>query len=285
MTTEAPPAELTFETDFTRHIFSLFASLYDSRASPYLGPIPPPEGEESALDDDAAPPLDTSLCDFRLRLSYTNEVDARPNVLDELAAKGEAIVIAAADPKALTPIILGDRLPARTVTGKPLDADFQTRRKEALLKTRKVADKRRKAAIDERRLATMKTAQSSLAERQEILRQLQEIRRAEKEQREGSPSLIWAWSQDRKKAMLERRKHLDERRALEWQQVEDARRSVQNVSYHSQRSPDRVRSPRKEEREVSARETRSQVGKAHRQYNEENIKPTKSLRTSPRLPA
>jgi hypothetical protein len=84
--------------------------------------------------------------------------------------------------------------------------------------------------------------------------------------------------------MLERRKHLDEKRALEWQQVEGARRSVQNVSYHSQLSPDRAKSPRKEEREVSARETRNQVGKAHRQYNEENIRATKSLRNSPKGP-
>jgi hypothetical protein len=43
----------------------------------------------------------------------------------------------------------------------------------------------------------------------------------------------------------------------------------------------RAKSPRKEEREASARETRSQVGKTHRQYNEENSKATKSLRNAP----
>jgi hypothetical protein len=280
---ESGQQELTLEQDFTRHIFSLFGSLYDSRASPYIGPIPPPDGEEPAPDDDAMPPLDASLCDFRLRLSYTNEVDSRPAVLDELAAKGEAIVISAADPKSISTIVLGDKLPARTVSGRSADADFQARRKEALLRSRKVAEIRRKTAVEERKLDSAKVSETHRQERAAILRRLQEIRQAEKDQRDDSPTLIHEWALERKRLMIERRKHLDERRAIEWQQVEEARKSIQNVSYRSQYAS--AKSPEKEDRGKGGKSwvARKEAGKAVRKYNEENSKAAKPLRTSSKV--
>ena len=149
---------LSFEADFTRHIFSLFASLYDSRASPYIGPMPPTEEAPVEEEDDleSEPPFASSLCDFRLRTAYQNEVDSRPQVLEEMAAKAETIQGNASNPDAPKELILGERLPARLASGKTSEIELRKQRLEAIEKSRRCAELRKDRENEERRKRAQK---------------------------------------------------------------------------------------------------------------------------------
>ena len=260
-----PP--LTFEADFTRHIFSLFASLYDCRASPYIGPIPEteePHGEEEESDLETFPPFDSSLCDFRLRNAYQNEIDSRPQVLDELTAKAEGIQSSAKSPDAPKEIILGERLAPRTVAGKTSEVELRRQRNEAMMRSLRAQEWRRERAAEERRKRAQRVVDVDRKERKEILKYVQDMRKADVEAKHERAN-------ERRSAMLKRRREMEERRNQETRQTEEARKMIMSIAF---RSP--VKDLNKTMGEIDqeqrdqakkAREARLAAGEAAKQHN------------------
>jgi hypothetical protein len=275
---QAPPEELTFEADFTRHIMSLFTSLFDSRACPYMGPIAPSTDAQVAAEPEVPdlPGFDTSLCDFRLKLSYQNEVNDRPAILDQLAAKSDALRANVAKPGAETKVVLGDPLPARTPEGKPADAERQAARLQAAKKCKKAAMYRRTTSLDQRRNAAKTTAGEGRRDWEWLMRQVNEIRQAELEVRKE-------FAAERKRKMILKRKEMEALRTDEYWKTKGCEATVRNVSYRSPKF-DRTGSPITEEspREIGARsrERRLEAGEAAKKHNEETIRATRELKTA-----
>lgn len=257
---------LSFEADFTRHIFSLFASLYDSRASPYIGPMPPAEDGPGEEEDDleSEPPFASSLCDFRLRTAYQNEVDSRPQVLEEMAAKAETIQGNVNNPDSPKELILGDRLPARMASGKTSEFELQKQRREAVEKARRVAEVRKDREAEERRKRAQKVLDVDRRERKDILAHIQKLRQADVEARHER---VLA----RRRAMEKRRKEMEERRQREFVQTEEARRAVMSISYRPKnREPPRMIGDAEHEQRqesIRQRQIRLAAGEAARQRN------------------
>jgi hypothetical protein len=252
---------------------SLFGSLYDSRASPYIGPIPPsdPPADLPTPELPEVAPFESSLCDFRLKLAFANDIDNRQSVLDGLAAKAATLQANAAKPDAPTKVVLGERLPARTATGKNAEAARQEGRLAATAKIQKAALYRKNHALDDRKSNTRRLAEGSRRDEQALLRQIQEIRSAEFAVRHE-------FAEARKLQMIRRKKDMDARRAEELAQTEEARRTVESISYRS--ATFRPESPRSDERleKKKSRELRLEAGEKARKLNEKTIKPSKELR-------
>ena len=258
---------LSFEADFTRHIFSLFASLYDSRASPYIGPMPPTEEAPVEEEDDleSEPPFASSLCDFRLRTAYQNEVDSRPQVLEEMAAKAETIQGNASNPDAPKELILGERLPARLASGKTSEIELRKQRLEAIEKSRRCAELRKDRENEERRKRAQKVLDVDRRERKDILAHIRKLREADFEARHERAAA-------RRRAMEKRRKEMEERRQQEFYQTEEARKAVMSISYRSPRGKEVQRMIGDAENEQRAesirqRQARWAAGEAARQRN------------------
>jgi hypothetical protein len=253
---------------------SLFGSLYDSRACPYIGPIPPtdPPAEPPVTELPDPAPFESSLCDFRLKLAFANDVDNRQAILDGLAAKSATLKANVAKPDAPTTVILGDRLPARTPAGKNAEAERQATRQAATVKLHKAALYRRTHQLDDRKTATKRLSESMRRDEQALLREIQEIRTAELAVRHE-------FAEARKLQMIRKKEEMDARRAEEFAQAEEARRTVESVSYRSQSF--RAEPPRPTEplEKGKSRQLMVDAGKAAYEHNKKTVKATKELRS------
>ncbi|OHT11592.1 inner centromere protein [Tritrichomonas foetus] len=269
---------LSLEADFTRHVLSLFGSLFDYRAAPYIGPIPPDDIQPEEEEEDTyepPPPFSSSLCDFRLRASYKQDVDSHPALIDELTAKGETIIENTKNPESQT-IILGERLAARSMSGKTTETELKMKRNEALEKSRQAASARRKKFIDARKNATMELAQREREDYKELMREFEKMKKAEMKQRQ-------AFAEVRREAMVKRREEQLKKRAIEIRKQEEARRTVENVTYRSQMFPtantQNIETLDREARQEMMRsvKTRREIGQRINQRNKETIKPKQRL--------
>lgn len=271
--------ELTFEQDFTRHIFSLFGSLYDARASPYIGGIPPEEiNEEEDLDVEELPTLDSSLCDFRLKNAYQTEIDNRPERLTALKDKSDIIFQNAENPEFVKEFIIGERLPARSVSGRTSEIEIKKKRLEAVEKSKKAARIRREKMAEQRRQKTQRVVSADREERKEIKKYLEEMKKAEEEAKHER-------AEEKVKAAEKRKKEMERTRAEEFELMKTAQSAISNISY---------RSPRKEgmhmtikEQEDAKRKSlrdnailKSEARESIKEFNKTNIKPRKEPRNT-----
>jgi hypothetical protein len=273
--TPATDTPLTLQADFTKHLMSLFGALYDSRACPYIGPIaptdPPADVPVGELPD--AAPFESSLCDFRLKLAFSSDVDNRQSILDGLAAKSATLQTNIAKPDAPTKVVLGERLPARTPAGKNAEVERQAARQAAATKIHKIATFRRAHQFDDRKASTKRTSEAMRKDEQALLRQIQEIRTAELAVRHE-------FAEARKLQMIRRKKEMDARRAEEFAQVEEARRVVEGVPYRSTAFQPEAAKPDERQDKTLSWNARKSAGERIREHNQKSVKRTKELRST-----
>lgn len=277
MATE-PEVQLSFEADFTRRLFSLFGSLFDPRASPFMGPVPVNEGEEE--DQDEIPTFDSSLCDYRLRAVYNAEVEARKTTNEDLAAKSEQIIDNSHNPEQ---IVLGDPLPPRSASGRTSDAELARQRRENDIRRQKAAELRRQRQIARKEKELQEQKERDRKDYQSDMDLIKKTRQQELQHNKAKAEAL-------REKMRIRRETEEERRQVDMQRQEEAAQTIKSISYHSQVA-DRVdiRKNKKEQEENKKRaiQARKEAEKKTLEHNRQNAtKPSKpeAIRNSNRLP-
>lgn len=273
-----PEEQLSFEADFTRRLFSLFGSLFDPRASPFMGPVPVTEGEEEEQDD--IPTFDSSLCDYRLRAVYNAEVEARKTTNEDLAAKSEQIIDNSQNPEQ---IVLGDPLPPRSASGRTSDAELARQRRENDIRRQKAAEQRRQRQIARKEKELQEQKERDRKDYQSDMDLIKKTRQQEFQHNKAKADVL-------REKMRIRREAEEERRQIDMQRQEEAAQTIKSISYHSQVA-DKVdiRKNKKEQEESKKRaiQARKEAEKKTLEHNRQNaMKPSKSeaIRNSNRLP-
>lgn len=272
----------TFEQDFTRRLFSLFGSLFDPRASPFLGPVPVSASDENDQEDDIIPPFESSLCDYRLRSVYKAEMDSRKTTLEDLSAKSDQVVDNSNNPNFNQEIVLGDKLPPRSITGKTSDAELASLRRENEIKRAKMAEMRRQKQIEYRSQLMQERRER---DRKDYLEDLKLIMKRDQELKKANKAKADAM---REKMRIRREKE-KERREREMLLQEEASTSVRSVSYRTQvadRTDFHTRMREHERIRNSNLSARHQAEKVTMEQNKKAAKPNKpqALKHSNRLP-
>ena len=269
---------LSLEADFTRHVLSLFGSLFDNRAAPYIGLIPPddiePEVDEEEEDAyEPPPPFSSSLCDYRLRTTYRQEVESRPALIDELSARGETIVEGGSN--APTKIELGERLPSRNTAGKTTEQELKLLRTKNLEERKRVADERRRKYLEARKNASLELAHKEHQEYKELMKEFEKMKKAETKQRQQ-------FAQKRRDEMVKRREAQLRKRNAELRKQEDARIQFQKITYRSQIAANLSPRSNSQNRDLTRSTTlRKDYGQRINERNRQTIKPKQ--RVSERL--
>ncbi|KAK8893462.1 hypothetical protein M9Y10_021884 [Tritrichomonas musculus] len=278
---------LSLEADYTLHVLSLFGTLFDPRAAPYIGVIPPddiqPKVEEEEDGEgyyEPPPPFETSLCDFRLRAAYKGELEARQSVIDDLAARGELINENSKKPESKN-IVLGDRLVPRNEKGMPTESELKKKRAEFLDKSIKKAAERRSKVLTQKKNKNQDTAQSEREETRQLMEEFKKIRDAEVKQRKAAAA--------KRRAEMEKRREMQMRKREEHlRKTEEAQKSIENLTYRSKLAPEAVaqydfRSREKNQRNdlIRSIKSRKMTEDSIMKYNKQSIKP--KPRTNPYL--
>lgn len=229
------PDKLSLETEFTRHILSLFGSLYDSRATPFIGHIDESahdfvsqtirteEEEEDNEDFERYPPLESMLCNFRLEELYTAEVKARKLLMDELASK-EELIQEASKRQEDNQIALGERLPGHTPQGQSIESELIRKRKEAHEKGKAIAAKRKEKYFATLRQKIEDNAKEGYRQSKLIIAHLEKIKKAEQKQRHQ-------FAEKKKNEMIKRREKQIQKREMELEKQETAKKALEGISY------------------------------------------------------
>lgn len=270
---------LTLEADFTLHVLSLFGTLFDNRAAPYIGVIPPDDIQPKVDEEEDGegyyeppPPFETSLCDFRLRAQYKNELEARQGLIDELTARCEVINENSQKPEAKT-IVLGDRLVPRNEKGTSTETELKKKRTEFLEKSRKIAVERRSKILTQKKNKNQEMAQNEREESRKLLNEYKKIQEAEMKQRQASAA-------QRRIQMERRRAEQMEKRESENRKTEIAQQRIGNIQYRSKLAPEAVakydlRSQEKLRRQdlTKSMKMRKQASNLTMEHNKQTIKP------------
>lgn len=267
--------EVPFNTDVSRHIFSLFASLYDSRASPYMGPMAVSdyagEEEDEEPEVEAWPSFESSLCDFRLRHSYANEEEARANVLSGIAAKVEGVHQKIESGEHPDEFVIGERLPARSPAGKSSEAELQKTRRDNAERAKQKREDRRKKACDARRARRDKMIEDDAHTWRDQMRRQQEQARADATLRQKR-------ADERLVAMKKRREDMEARKEREFELIDEANRALKKTwvirtpNKENAKSKGELDDERKREA-TRSREIRLAAGSAAMTHNRRNFKP------------
>lgn len=270
---------LSLEADFTLHVLSLFGTLFDYRAAPYIGTIPPDdiqpvyeEEEDGELYYEPPPPFETSLCDFRLRAQYKAELEARQSVIDDLAARGELINENSKKPESKN-IVLGDRLVPRNEKGTSTESELKKKRTEFQEKSRQKAVERRSKVLTQRKNRAQETARSERAETKQLFEEFKKIQEAEMRQRKAAAA--------KRRSEMEKRREIQMRKREEnMRKTEEAQRSIENLTYRSKLAPEAVaqydfRSREKHQKNDLIRSIRSRkvAEDSIMKHNKQTIKP------------
>lgn len=271
--------QLSLEADFTLHVLSLFGTLFDNRAAPYIGVIPPDdiqptidEEEDGESYYEPPPPFETSLCDFRLRAQYKAELDARQSLIDELTARGEIINENSGKPESQK-IVLGDRLVPRNEKGTSTESELKKKRAEFLEKSRKKAVERRSKLLTERKNRIQETARSEREESQKLKKEYEKIKAAEENQRKKDAA-------HRREQMEKRRQMQMQKRENEMKMTEIAQKTIEGLKYRSKLAPEAVakydlrnqEKLRRQDLNKSAR-MRKKASDSIMEHNKQSIKP------------
>lgn len=229
------PEELSLEAEFVRHTLSLFGTLYDNRAFPYIGDVDydvtkdddEPIEEEEEDHYDTHPPFESMLCNFRTREVYKNELNGRKTAIDEITAKEENISENANKIECDT-VMIGDRLASHNVFGRTLEEEISKKRKEAIEKSTNLRNKRREIYLNNKKQATMMSGRQGYKESKDLIAYIEKMKKAEEKERHK-------FAEKRKEEMLRRREKQIERKEIEFQKQEEARKTIQNISYRSNR--------------------------------------------------
>lgn len=282
MATLPPPNDseepLSLEADFTLHVLSLFGTLFDNRAAPYIGVIPPDDIQPKVDEEEDGegyyeppPPFETSLCDFRLRASYKGELDSRQGLIDELSARSENINEQSKNPD--IKVVLGDRLVPRNEKGMSTEQELKKKRSEFLEMSRKKAVERRSKILTKKKNKNMETAQSEREESRKLLNEYKKIQEAEMKQRQASAA--------KRRSEMEKRRQLQmEKRENELRKTEIAQKTIENITYRSKLAPEAIakydiRSQEKMRRQDLNNSTkmRKKASNLTMEHNKQTIKP------------
>ncbi|OHT05519.1 hypothetical protein TRFO_26724 [Tritrichomonas foetus] len=286
---------LSFESEFTKHVLSLFCCLYDCHAAPYIGHIPHdnihPTGEEEEEAYEAPPAFHDKLCDFRLDNSYKAYLNAREPMIQELSARKETLIENVnkynerrngTDNKAgisesfidSDEIILGERLQARTASGKTSEGELHKRRQEFIEKSRKSAEIRRKRLIEKRKNTKFENAKQEREVSKELKKYNDKVKNTEIRNRKKVAA-------ERREIMIQKRKKQLRARAEEFDKEEEAKKSLGKISYHSQnmdRSDFHSRERDAQDEKYRSMRVKKETAEQINEYNHNTIKPKPSGR-------
>lgn len=250
------PEDLSLEAEFVRHTLSLFGTLYDNRAFPYIGNV----DYDVTIDDDEIieeeeedvydphPPFESMLCNFRTRETYNNELNSRKGAIEEITAKEEIISEIASKPESDN-LVIGEHLQPHNTLGKTLEEEMNKKRKEGLEKSQYARNKRRELYLSTKKNATMDAGRKAYKESKDIIAYIEKMKRAEENERHK-------FAEKRKEEMLRRREKQIEKKEIELQKQEEARRAINNITYRSNRKDTldfraREKEARKEQKQMT----------------------------------
>ncbi|KAH0794542.1 inner centromere protein [Histomonas meleagridis] len=220
--------ENKFEIEFTRHVLSLFGTLYDQMACPYLGPIK--EYNDIVDDSDDIPSFDSHICDLRLRQIYS-QLDpeaTRDQYFQNLEEKVEMLEEKSHE-KDLGEIVIGEKLAPRTSSGKVLDKEITQRRKETEEKSRKAQFMRKTIDRENRRMQ----------QRQEVSadhRYLKDLNKQARKNHEEEVSINRAFVQAKREEAHMKKQYVQKRRQEELRRQEKAEKMMKEVLSRNQRT-------------------------------------------------
>lgn len=245
-----------FEEEFAAHVFSLFASLYDSRASPYMGPIEyssEEEAEEEIFDEsESYPAFGSALCDFRLRDSYNSEVEERKNLLYSFFVGEEALDenLRKGTPE---PITIGERLPTcKPVHYRPPMPQTRPNKSGPIIPRDKLEEKARIEASDK-----------IYARKKKILQKQEEQKLEERKK----------LSQKHIKAMEQKRKEREQKKEEDFEKEQEASKLIQSFENIHPRKSDFKQELLKEQaarQHKELQEKRAKTIEAGHRYTQQN---------------
>lgn len=284
MTSDTEP--LSLQAEFTRHVLSLFGSLYDNRAAPYIGPIQPDllieptrNDEEEDDDDIGAPQFETALCDFKLKEAYKLDEDTRGELIGALSGNSDNI---SENSKTSTSFDLGPRLSPRTEKGTTIETELKKKREVINESRLRMQNERRERFLELRKAKKKELITSSRQEYKELMAHWEKVKRTERKQREATAKI-------RLEAMARRRQALEKKRIQDNEKQRQAEEAVKNVTYHAKNAPEAIarydfrynEKVQKQEMQNSV-QLKNQAKSNTLRYTRQNIKP-KSRNTTMKI--